>query len=91
MSEQTATRVIQLPARGQITIPTEFRRSLGLTDGSLLQMSLIGDRIELRPVYIGESQVREYTDAELEQFLEDDKIDQATFDEVRRLLNEGLL
>jgi len=32
MTVQAFTRVVQLPSRGQITIPTEFRRRLGLAE-----------------------------------------------------------
>jgi AbrB family looped-hinge helix DNA binding protein len=91
VSDENATRVVQLPARGQITIPSEFRRSLGLTDGSLLQMRLVGDRIEIRPLRVAESQLRRYTEAEIQQFLDEDKIDEATATVVRRLLAAGEL
>jgi AbrB family looped-hinge helix DNA binding protein len=91
MSDEYATRVIQLPARGQITIPSEFRRSLGLTDGSLLQMRLVGDKIEIRSLRVADPLLREYTEAEMQQFLEEDKIDEATAAAVRRLLVEGAL
>jgi AbrB family looped-hinge helix DNA binding protein len=91
MSDLDTTRVVQLPARGQITIPTEFRRSLGLADGSLLQMRLVEDRIEIRPLRVADAQLREYTEAEIQQFLEEDKIDEATAGAVRRMLAEGAL
>jgi len=91
MSDENPIRVVQIPARGQITIPSEFRRSLGLADGSLLQMQLVGDRIEIRPLRVTDSQLREYTEAEIQQFLEKDKIDATTAATVKRLLAEGAL
>ncbi len=91
MASETGVRVMQLPARGQITIPTEFRRRLGLADGALLQMRLVGQTIEIRPLAPIEPQLRQYTEAELSQFLEDDKIDEETAATVRRLLAEGAL
>lgn len=91
MASETGVRVMQMPPRGQITIPTEFRRRLGLADGALLQMRLLGQTIEIKPLVQPESQLRQYTDAELSQFLDEDKIDEATAAAVRRLLAEGAL
>jgi AbrB family looped-hinge helix DNA binding protein len=91
MQQTASTRVIQMPSRGQITLPTDFRRRLGLTEGSLLQISLIGDRIEIRPAPTTDMKLREYTEAEISQFLADDRIDEQTATAVRRLLAEGTL
>lgn len=84
-------RVVSLPSRGQITLPAEFRQRLGLAEGDLLQISLVGDRIEIRPVIPPAQKLREYTEAEIEQFLEEDRIDQDTAAAVRRLLASGEL
>lgn len=91
MVSDAGVRVVQLPARGQITIPTEYRRRLGLTDGALLQMRLVGQVIEIRPLSQAEAQFRQYTEAEIRQFLEDDRIDEETAVTVRRLLADGEL
>jgi len=87
----SSTRIVQLPARGQITLPTDFRRKLGLKEGSLLEMRLTGDKIEIRLVPGTTQVLREYTEAELQQFLEEDKISAETADTVRRLLAAGQL
>ena len=86
MVEQAATRVIQLPSRGQITLPTDFRRKLGLAEGDLLRLTLIGEKIEIEPVRTAEANLRRYTETEVQQFLEEDKIDAKTAAAVRRLL-----
>jgi bifunctional DNA-binding transcriptional regulator/antitoxin component of YhaV-PrlF toxin-antitoxin module len=91
MVSETGVRVMQLPPRGQITIPTAFRHRLGLTDGALLQMRLVGQKIEITPLAQPEQQLRQYTEAELAQFLEDDKIDAETASAVRRLMAEDAL
>lgn len=91
MTVQSLTRVMQLPARGQITIPTEFRRRLGLEDGSLVRMRLAGDKIEIEPLATTEVNLRLYTDEELRQFQAADKIDAETAAAVRRLLAAGEL
>lgn len=37
-------------AKGQVVIPSQLRRSLAIEPGSLLEVALVGDHIELRPV-----------------------------------------
>lgn len=91
MTVQSFTRVVQLPARGQITIPTEFRRRLGLEDGALLRMRLVGDKIEIEPLALTEASLRLYTDEELRQFEAEDKINADAAATVRRLLAAGEL
>jgi AbrB family looped-hinge helix DNA binding protein len=91
MQQAAYTRVIQMPSRGQITLPTDFRRILGLKEGSLLQISLVGDKIEIQSAPTTDSRLREYTESEINQFLADDRIDEQTATAVRRLLAEGAL
>lgn len=91
MKTSPLARVVPLPARGQVTLPTEFRKRLGLAEGDLLQISLAGDRIEIRPVIPPGQKLREYTEAEIRQFLEEDRIDAGTAAAVRRLLASGEL
>jgi AbrB family looped-hinge helix DNA binding protein len=91
MPQPITTRLVQLPSRGQITLPTDFRRKLGLTEGSLLQISLVGDKIEIRSAPTADVKLREYTEAEIRQFLADDRIDEQTAATVKRLLAEGVL
>ncbi len=50
MSRSTLTRVVHPLRRGQLTIPAEFRRRLGIGDDTLLQLTLHEDRIEVKPV-----------------------------------------
>jgi AbrB family looped-hinge helix DNA binding protein len=91
MRQQPLTKVMQLPARGQITIPTEFRRQLGLDEGSLLRIRLVGKKIEIEPLKAAEDVLRLYSDSEIEQFMEEDRIDAETAAKVRKLLNAGEL
>jgi len=69
----------------------DFRRRLGLAEGDLLQMTLTGNKIEIEPVRLPEARLRDYTDAEIQQFLEEDKIDAETATTVRKLLTSGAL
>jgi AbrB family looped-hinge helix DNA binding protein len=44
------SRVIRPPRRGQITIPAEFRRELGISDETPLRLTLREGELRLRPV-----------------------------------------
>jgi AbrB family looped-hinge helix DNA binding protein len=42
--------VVRSLRRGQVTLPQELRRRLGIGDDTLLEIRLAGDHIEIRPV-----------------------------------------
>lgn len=46
------TRIIRPLRGGQITIPAEYRRRLGITDDTLLQMSAEHGELRIKPVQI---------------------------------------
>jgi AbrB family looped-hinge helix DNA binding protein len=50
MSQALLTRIVRPLRRGQITIPAEFRRRLGIDDDTLLELTLREGRIEIVPV-----------------------------------------
>lgn len=57
MPEQhSTTRVVRQLRSGQITIPAEFRRRLGITDASLLQMTLEQGELRIAPLQIASGQ-----------------------------------
>ncbi len=49
------TRLIRPLRSGQITIPVEFRKKLGINEESLLQLTLADGELRLRPVHVAES------------------------------------
>ncbi len=96
MSEQekNITKIVKPLSRGQITIPIEFRKKLGIGSNTILNLVLKGNKIEITPAIVrefNEEELREYTDKEISQFLKDDKIDKDTARTVKRLLSEGKL
>ncbi|HEY4663149.1 MAG TPA: AbrB/MazE/SpoVT family DNA-binding domain-containing protein [Candidatus Humimicrobiaceae bacterium] len=96
MSEQgkLMTKIVKPLSRGQITIPIEFRKKLGIGSNTILNLSLKGNKIEITPAVVrefNEEELREYTDEEISQFLRDDKIDKDTAKTVKRLLSERKL
>ncbi len=54
MHGRPITRVIRSLRSGQITIPAQFRRELGIEDDSLLQLTLSDGELRIRPVRISE-------------------------------------
>ena len=50
MDERPLTRVVRPLRRGQLTLPAEFRRRLGIDDDTLLQLTLQEGKIEITPV-----------------------------------------
>ncbi|MBV9454787.1 MAG: AbrB/MazE/SpoVT family DNA-binding domain-containing protein, partial [Rubrobacter sp.] len=46
------TRIIRPLRGGQITIPAEFRRELGITEESMLQVTLSEGALHLKPVHL---------------------------------------
>ena len=49
------TRLIRPLRSGQITIPVEFRKKLGIDEKSLLQLTLADGELRIRPVHVAES------------------------------------
>ncbi len=84
-------KVIKALAKGQITIPSEFREALGIEAETLLSITLVEDRLEVTPLRQGEDALRRYTEEDIARFLEEDKLDEETARRVRELLQRGEL
>ena len=92
MTERELTGVVKPLAKGQITIPVEFRRRLNIDADTFLQLTLRGEKIEIVPLRLvpkGEPLPREYSDEEIQHFLEEDKLDPETLTKIRSLLESG--
>lgn len=83
--------VVKALAKGQITIPTEFRRALGIEAETLLSISLVEDHLEVSPLRNEEATLRRYTQEDISTFLEEDKLDEETAQRVRELLETRTL
>ena len=83
-------KVVKGLAKGQITIPIEFRETLGIDTETLLSVSVVGDHLEMTPLHEGE-ELRLYTDEDIARFLEEDKLDEQTAEKVRELIRLGSL
>lgn len=90
MPESATAKVVRPLAKGQITIPIAIRRALGITESSLLEVRLEGNKIvisKLEP----DGSFRVYSDDEIAEFLEEDKITPEIADRVRELMRAGLV
>lgn len=52
MAQTEQSRLVRPLRRGQITIPVEFRRQLGITEDSVLQMTISDGALHIRPVQV---------------------------------------
>ena|SRR5438270_1393035 len=53
--QKRMSRIIRPLRGGQITIPAEFRKELGITEESVLQVTLSEGELHLKPVRVTES------------------------------------
>ena len=92
MTQTTARRkVVKTLAKGQVTIPSEFRQALGIEAETLLSVSLVGDHLEIATLRQSEEALRRYTEEDIACFLKEDKLDQETAQRIRALLVPGVL
>ncbi|HUG13524.1 MAG TPA: AbrB/MazE/SpoVT family DNA-binding domain-containing protein, partial [Thermomicrobiales bacterium] len=52
MEQTDQVRLVRPLRRGQITIPVEFRRHLGITEDSVLQMTMSDGALHIKPVQV---------------------------------------
>ena len=90
LKKKPLTRLVRPLPKGQVTIPIAFRRRLNIDDRTLLSVAIKGEKIEISPIRRGgnEKKPREYSDAEIRRFLQEDRIDPKTASRVRRLLEK---
>ncbi len=86
---KTGHKVVRTLAKGQVTIPSEFRDALGIDAETLLSVSLVGDHLELIPLRQEQAALRRYTDQDIARFLEEDRLDIETANRVQDVLRRG--
>lgn len=76
--------LLQIRRNFQITLPVKLRHVLGLKEGDLMEVELLDNHaIILRPKE-AVSQIRNFTDSEIEEWLEDDKLDSKTMAKAKK-------
>jgi AbrB family looped-hinge helix DNA binding protein len=86
--QKPLTRVVKPLAKGQITIPAEFRRRLGIDANTFLNLTLEEGKIEIIPLRLVPPQegLREYSAEDIQRFIREDKLDPRTAAKIRKLL-----
>lgn len=84
-------KVVKVLAKGQVTIPSEYRKALGINDDTLLNIALVDDHLEVSLLKQRDNALRHYTEEDISRFLQEDKLDKETVRKVRRLLRRGTL
>ncbi len=85
MQTYTFEEITKVQPRGILTIPKKIRLDLGLEDNPFVKIKKDGYRIIIEPVKILPYPVRNYSEKEIKEFFELDKI------ETKRLKQKGLL
>lgn len=80
--------VIKPLAKGQITIPISFRKTLGIDESTLFKAQLQKDGILLTPLEINwqDKYIREFTDEEIGEWLKEDRLDKKTLKKIKQYL-----
>ncbi len=86
--KQVTSKLVRLQAKGQITLPAEFRRRLNVTEDAILRITLEEGGLAITPLRSepADPPLRDYSQADIERFLREDRLDRATATKVRRLL-----
>jgi AbrB family looped-hinge helix DNA binding protein len=87
----TLRRIVRPLSKGQITLPVAIRRALGIDETSLLEVALDNDRVVISKLADHAASVRLYSDEEIDEFLEEDKITPEIAQRVRRLMRDALV
>ncbi len=86
--KQATSKLVRLQAKGQITLPAEFRRRLNVTNDAILRVTLEEGGLAITPLRSepADPPLREYSQPDIDRFLREDRLDRATAAKVRRLL-----
>ena len=83
MPRQTLT----VSSRGQITLPANLRKRLGIRPGGGLSAEEKGGELVLRPAVVLEMET--YTDADIRRWDEEDRLSPGERDRILKLLGAG--
>ncbi len=80
--------IIKPLAKGQVTIPILFRRELGIKENTLFQAELKENGVFLKPINLDwkERYIRQFSDEEIKEWLQEDKLDKKTRQKLKKFL-----
>lgn len=81
------TKIVRTQNKGMITIPANFRETLGIDTDTFLEARLIDNGIMFVKINTKLQQPSNlYSEKEINQWLKDDKLDLKTAQKIKRLL-----
>jgi AbrB family looped-hinge helix DNA binding protein len=83
------TQLVKTLSKGQVTIPAKLRKRLGIKKNDYLRAYAQGRKLILEPVSLekaGEKYIRTFSDRDISQWLELDKLDAKTRKKAKKLL-----
>jgi bifunctional DNA-binding transcriptional regulator/antitoxin component of YhaV-PrlF toxin-antitoxin module len=88
--KQVSTKLVRLQAKGQITLPAQFRRRLKVDEDAILRVTLERDGIKIAPLRsrTTDPALREYSQVDINRFLREDRLDRATAAKAQQLLGK---
>lgn len=85
LSSQPQEEYLRILGKGMITIPKEWRDELGLTEGEIVKAQKIGNKMVIESE-IERVPYRIFSNEEIEQWLEEDRLPSALAKKVERKL-----
>lgn len=81
------SKVVRAQSKGMVTIPIEFRKQLNIDENTLLEAKLTKNGVTFMKIDFSE-EPEVFSDAEIAEWLEADKLDVATLKKVEKLLKK---
>lgn len=75
MQQIIRNELVKLQPKGLITIPKKLRRSLGFEENGIVRLTTDKGRLIVEPVRTLPYPVRTYSDTEIQEFIEFDKVE----------------
>lgn len=81
-------KLVRPQSKGMVTIPTEFRRKLGIDENSLLEVKIVDRGVFFVKVPAPNEDIELYSDEQIAEWLKEDRLDTETAQKVKRLLKK---
>lgn len=78
---------LKVLGKGMVTIPKQWREELGLEAGDVVRAKKDGNRVVIEPQQSSLAPYRVYSNAEIEEFLQADKLPLSLVEKVQRDLS----
>ena len=80
----TSQEWLKVLGKGMVTIPKQWREELGLREGDVVRAKKEGNRLVIESQQANLAPYRVYSDAEIDEFLEEDKLPRFLIKQVKK-------